>query len=265
MEDTGGSDRPEISAVGFEIVSEPTFEDQDPPGPPADEPSRHRPSRLQLTLVLTPLVVLTIAANLANAFFPTLVKESPVALIALDPRSRNLLLVVTQVSVVTFFGVSLLRRVLFDPLYFQLGRWYGDAAVRWLEKRSPDLGEMVGTIETWFPRWGRLLVAVYPHPLVIVLAGASPMSLFTFMAWNVLGNIVAIGLVWWAGDVFQGPLVGVTDFLRRWSVPLTVLSFAIAAVYFLRNRARGDAGYGSVASMQADLEKERSSDEGPPP
>lgn len=237
---------------------------EDPARPDVDESTREtrsRPGKFVLFLTLAPLIGMTIAANIANAFFPTLLEHHPLTLVMFDPRTRNLLLVTAKVAFIAWFVAALIRRVIFDPLYFLLGRWYGDAGVRWLEKRSPDLGALLTKIEEWFPRFGPLLVAIYPHPLVCVMAGASAMRMWAFVAYNTLGNIVILAVVWQVGETAERPVAATTSFISKYSLPLTVVSFVLVAYYLLRNKSEGHSPIESVGRMEQELEDESRRDD----
>ncbi len=219
--------------------------------------SRSRPGRAALFLAIAPLVVLTIVANVGAAFRPTLIANYPVLLLAANPHTLNMTLVSAKVGTAVFFAVVIVRRLIADPCYFMLGRWYGDSAIRWLEKRSPELGSLAATIERWFPRWGKLIVIFYPHPLVIVLAGGSKMRFWTFMFYDFLGTVALAVAVRQFGFRAGGAISPVTNFISKYSVPLTVMSVLLAVYLYWDGRRRGKEGITSVARTERQLERER--------
>ena len=105
-----------------------------------DAPAPKRPSRRAVTLVTVPLVALVIASYVGDGLAPTLVDSHPAWLIALNARSRNLVLVTNYLDPWTYYGIGIVRLLISDPLFFLLGHWYGDAAVRWMERRTKYLG-----------------------------------------------------------------------------------------------------------------------------
>lgn len=207
-----------------------------------------------LALVVTPLVAISVIGTIGNAIFRAyFLAHHPLALLALDPRTLYLVLLQHRIDPVSYYTVTILRRVIADPCYYILGAWYGAAAISWIRKRSPELGELALMLERWFPRFGWLLIAVYPHPLVMVLAGASSMSLLTYMFWDVLGTIVLVGGVREFGWVVQSPVNGVNHFITRFWIPLTVVSVALFAWTFFRSDKEPVE---SVGTIERELEGE---------
>src|SRR5438105_4488909 len=98
-------------------------------GPVPDAPPATR--RIRVSVLLVPIIVLHVAGTLADWFAPALLAHAPLLELFLNPRLRYMALVADRVGTVAFFSVALIRLVMLDPLYYFLGRWYGDAAVRW--------------------------------------------------------------------------------------------------------------------------------------
>jgi membrane protein DedA with SNARE-associated domain len=220
----------------------------------ATPPARQRPGRAILTLAFTPLVLITVGNYVATAFLPSLIANHPAWLIGLDPRTRNLVLVATKLSLQTYFLLAVVRRMIPHPLWFMVGRWYGDAGVRWIEKRSPDIGALVATLERWFPRFGWLICLLYPHPLVCVLAGASSMSFLAFMLYTLVGVIFFVWTSRVFGDILHGPVSAITNFASDYKWPLTALSIILVLGYFFMGDRSNKLE--SVSRMEDELEEE---------
>jgi len=218
---------------------------------------RPAPSKRALWLTIAPLVILTIFANVGAAFRPRLIANHPLILLMADPKNLNIVLVTAKVSFAALLVVVVIRRLLANPFYYLLGYWYGDAAIRWLEKRSPELGTLATTIERWFPRWGVLIVLVYSHPLVVVMAGASEMKLIAFMIYDFIGTTASVLLLRQFGVRFDSAINPVTGFITRYSIPLTVLSFVLVAYYLWDGQRKGKSKIGSVGDIERELEHER--------
>lgn len=228
---------------------------------PQATPKRKRPRKLIVSLTLAPIVLMTVAANIANAFFAPLFDNHPLVLIAFDARARNLILVTAKIGFLAWFVVAMIRRTIFHPLYFLLGRWYGEAAVRWIAKRSPDLASLVTTIEGWFPRYGWLIVTINSHPLICVLAGASAMRMAAFVAYNIVGNAISLLIIWRLGEAAREPIDDVGGFIGQYSLPLTIVTFTLVAFYVIRGRSRGESNLESVDEIEAELEAELENEE----
>lgn len=220
-----------------------------------DEP-RPTYSRASLYLLLAPIVVLTALAYVGDALWATLASHHPVWLILLNTRKRYLALTSPKLGVVTFFVVGVGRQILSDPLYFLLGRRYGDAGVRWLERKLGDASG-VSVFEGWFQKAAYPMVAIAPNAIVSVLAGASKMKARTFLALNLGGTIVTIFLLRTFGNVFNEPLEAVLRFLRRYQWPLTILSVVLVTVQVVVTRRQGRSELESVAQMEQELEEAR--------
>lgn len=214
-------------------------------------------SRRSLYLLLAPIVVLTALAYIGDALAPTLVNSHPVWLILLNTRKRYLALTVTRIDPVTFLVIGVGRQMLSDPLYFVIGRRYGDAGVRWLERKLGDGAAGVTMFEGWFKKAAYPMVAVAPNPIVCVLAGASKMKASVFLALNLGGTIVTIVLLRLFGDVFSSPLESVLGFLRRYQWQFTAVSVALVALQVVMSRKSGRSELESVATIERELEQAR--------
>ena len=135
-------------------------------------------------LIATPLVILTIAANVGDALAPTLVDTHPLLLIALNARNRNLALTTNLLDTIPYYTVGFVRLVISDPLFYLLGWLYGDAAVRWVERNTKTLGETLRWVEQRFGRFGVPLVFAMPNNWICLFAGASGMRPAVFIAAN---------------------------------------------------------------------------------
>jgi len=228
-----------------------------PAGKPTQEPAEERPSysRRSLYLLLTPIIVLTAVAYVGDALSPTLVNSHPVWLILMNTRKRYLALTSTRIDPVTFFVVGVGRQMIADPLYFVLGRRYGDAGVRWLERKLGDGAAGVTMFEGWFKKAAYPMVAIAPNAIISVLAGASKMKASVFLALNLGGTIVTIIILRLFGDVFSGPLDAVLGFLRRYQWPLTAASIVLVVVQVVMSRKSGKSELESVASIERELDE----------
>lgn len=215
-------------------------------------------SRRSLYLVLSPIVMLTVLSYIGDALAPTLVNEHPVWLILLNARKRYLVLASPHIDVVTFVVVGVGRQLLSDPLYYFIGRRYGDAGVRWLERKLGDGAAGVTIFEGWFKKAAYPMVAIAPNPIICVLAGASKMKTGIFFALNLSGTIVTIALLRKFGDAFSSPLEDVLGFLRRYQWQFTVLSVTLVVVQVLMARRSGKSELETVSTLERELEEARS-------
>jgi membrane protein DedA with SNARE-associated domain len=173
------------------------------------------PSRLARNLVIGAVAVLFIAANVANNLGPSFLDKYPVEFIAMSSTNRNLVLASGYLDPWTFYLVGFVRLVISDPLFFLLGRWYGDAGIRWMERKSPMYGRMLRTAEGWFKKASYPVIAIAPNNYFCLFAGASGMPIVGFLVANVGGTIVRLFLLRTFGNLFDEPLDAVRHFIVR--------------------------------------------------
>ena len=212
-----------------------------------------RPSRSRLWLVLAPLLVLVVAAQVGDAFAPTLATEHPLTLITLNARNRNLILTTNELDALSYYGVGFLRLLVSDPLFFILGYWYGDAGVAWVEKRSTSFGSMLRTWEWMFQKAAWPLVAIAPNNFICLFAGAAGMAPAVFITLNVLGTIVRLWLIRILGETFEAPLDSVLAFIRDYRLPLTVITLALVVVTVIADRRSGKGEIEALTHIEDEL------------
>ncbi len=199
-----------------------------------------RPSRRVVTAISVPLVLATVASYVGDGFMPSLVDGHPLALLALNPRNRNLVLVANQLDAWSYYGVGFVRLVATDPLWFLLGYWYGDAAVAWAERRTRTFGEVLRWVESSFGRAAYPLVAIAPNNWICLFAGSTGMGLAAFVILNVTGTFGRLFLARVLGDRFSEPIDDLLGFIGDQRVPLLVASLAVVAVSVILEVRRGD-------------------------
>ncbi|MEO7429975.1 MAG: hypothetical protein ABIY48_11410 [Acidimicrobiales bacterium] len=222
--------------------------------PPLDATVRHRPARRTLTLLVAPIIGLIIASNVGDALATTLATTHPLTLIVLNSRNRNLVLVTNSLSAVSYYGVATLRLLVSDPLFFVLGYWYGETAVRWMEKRTRTVGGAMRQLEGWFGRGGLVLVFIAPNNIVCLLAGAAGMSVSAFFAANLAGTVVRLYLIRRVGETFDAPIQNLLGFLRDYRIPLLVISVILVAATSLWELRSGDGELEAVLHLDDDLD-----------
>ena len=204
------------------------------------------PSRMALTAVVIPIIALVVANNVGNALTPALLPDpsdpsrsaNPLLLIALSPAMRNQIAVVNYVAPALFLLVAGLRLLAPDPFFFQLGRWYGDAGISWMEKRSALAGNVLREIERWFTKANVVVVCIAPNNLVCVLAGASGMRRSTFWVANVVGTIGRLLLIMWFADLLASQIDTVLSWVadyRPWLLGISVVAVAVVGLRQLRS------------------------------
>ncbi|MEY2398066.1 MAG: hypothetical protein QOJ00_1240 [Actinomycetota bacterium] len=220
---------------------------------PMTEEERLR-RRKRLTVLLIPIVAFYFSGLIVGFISPALIKTHPLVVIFFNPINRWLLLAVDRVSLPMFFFVAFFRLVLTDPLYFLLGRWFGDGALDWIEAKTGNSGT-VPFVKKWFGRAGPVVVFFAPNAYVCLLAGASGMNVWTFAGLNVTGTIVRLIFIRSTANLFQPVLDPVLNFVHRyqwWLVGLSIATFAIQ--YFVNNKKGKTPEVTSVGAMADEIE-----------
>jgi membrane protein DedA with SNARE-associated domain len=176
------------------------------------------------------------------ALLPLLARELPHLLILLNPTTGVLLVVSARVELIPFLALAVLRRMAFHVLFFLLGEWYGESAVRWVEGRSGRTSQFVAFVERAFARlrWPVILLAAGPLPSV--LAGAGRMRRAHFLAIDLAGTLLSVLVVRYAADVAADPLGAALRFSDRHAGLLTTLGIAATVTWLLIRWWRGRFG-----------------------
>lgn len=207
--------------------------------PTDGEPEKRRPSRRTLTLLVAPIVALSVAGTVANAFIPALAADHPLLLIMLDARNRQLVLA-REVGIVPFTIVAIIRRMLSDPLFFVLGRLYGDSAVRWIEKKAGGGSLVTFTEKVFQKKWAAYpMVFFFPGAIVCALAGATGMPAAVFLTLNLLGTVVAVAAVRVFSDAVANPVEDLIAFFDRNQVATTTVTVLLVVLSLFLSRLQG--------------------------
>jgi len=180
-----------------------------------------------LWLIVAPILVLLVASYVGDALAPTLVNDHPLLLIALNARNRNLVLATNHIDTVPYYVVGTLRLLLSDPLFYLLGVFYGDAAVKWMERKAPTYGQLMRTLERFFAVAAYPLIFIAPNNYICLFAGAAGMPLVAFFVVNIAGTITRLYVLRVVGDVLDAPINRVLEFINDYRVPLLVVTVGI--------------------------------------
>ena len=201
----------------------------------ADEP--FKPSRRTLILLIAPIIILSTAGTIATAFTPTLAAKHPLLLITLDARNRMLVLA-REVDLVPFVVVAVLRRSLSDPLFYLLGRLYGDRSIRWLEKKGGQ-GALVSLSEKWFQKASYLMVFLFPGAIVCALAGVTKMRPAAFAVCNLGGTLASVIAVRIFSDAISSPVEALLGFFERNMVVTTSITVGLVVLSLVLGKVQG--------------------------
>ena len=206
------------------------------------------------------MVVMT---QLADAFWPSLVDRAPELLIALSARNRYLVLVAGRIDEWAYYLIGTVRLIAPDPFLFALGWFYGPAALRWMETRTPTVGSIMRTVERLFVRFGHPLVVIIPNNYVCIVAGAAGMSPWLFGFLNLTGTVGRLVIIRIVGDVFSGPIDTVLGWIADYRIPLLIISVTIVAIGAAAEARRGRKELAALHLLEAEGPGEEPDDEAP--
>jgi membrane protein DedA with SNARE-associated domain len=236
-------------------------EGSEPAGLEVHHPPRQAPSRRTLTLIVVPLIGLVIAAQVGDALAPSLLPDengeggNPLLLILLNSRNRWLIGVVNHISLFWYYVIGTARALVSDPIFYLLGFWYGDSAVRWMERRTPTFGGLMRSLEKAFRRWGYPLVFIAPNNWVCLLAGSAGMSPLLFLVLNVTGTITRLVLIMFLGEAFETPINWVLGFISEYRVPLLILSVTVVGLTVWNESRKGTSEIEQLRRLEQELDE----------
>lgn len=168
---------------------------------------------------------------LGLALSPILTRDQPELLLLLNPTTTVLLLVSGRVGLVPLLALVASRRFIVHVVFFLLGWWYADAAIRWMTGRNTDAEAFVGQVERLFRRIGWLAILIWPGPFPSVLAGASRMPWPLFIAIDLTGTIASILLTRYAASIAANPLDVILRYIDANAELLTIICIAAVVLW----------------------------------
>ncbi len=215
-------------------------------------------------LVVVPIAALIVAGYAGDALTTTWADRHPLILTLLNARNRVLVLTTNQLDPVSYYLAAGARLLASDPLFYLLGRWYGDAMVAWVERRSRTFGEQVRLYERAFSKAAYLLVFVAPNAYVCTFAGAAGMRVGTFFALNIAGTLFRLYLIRRLGEAFDQPIKSILHFFARYRLPLFLASVALIASIIWSDRRHGKDEIGAILQLSQDPPDEAAPDRDDP-
>ena len=167
------------------------------------------------------------------------------------------MLTTNQLDALSYYGVASLRLLVSDPLFFLLGMWYGDAAIRWVERKWASQGEMLRWFERAFGKAAYPLVFLAPNNPICLFAGASGMAIPVFLVLNVSGTFARLYAIRVLGATFESPIDARARLLQ--GVPPAAARRSRSSSSASRWCSTGASGGGEIEAIR-DLEEELEDD-----
>lgn len=222
-----------------------------------------RPPRPVVVAVIASLIGLVICSYVGDAMTTYWAEDNPLGLIALNSRNRILVLTTNQLDPLTYYGVAMVRLLVSDPLFYLLGRWYGDGAIRWLEQKWPSQGQALRWLESAFGKAAYPLVFLMPNNPICLFAGAAGMRVPVFLALNISGTIARLVAIRALGATFEAPIDDVLDFFGRYRLPLLIASVVLVLLSVTLDRARGGGEIEALRELEHELADDDTGTESP--
>jgi len=217
---------------------------------------RPKPPRWLLPLLLTGVGALVVAANVGASLYGALVNKHPALLLALNSTNKILVGVTNQLDAPTYYGIGFARLLVADPLFYLLGLFYGDAALRWIERKMGDGATTIIWFEKAFKKARYPIVLIAPNNPVCLLAGATGMPVPVFLALNATGTIGRLYLARVLGEAFQAPIKDINGFFERYRWPLLAVTVGLFVLQSAMKKKTGQpAGeLGSLSELKQEIE-----------
>jgi membrane protein DedA with SNARE-associated domain len=212
-----------------------------------------RPERPPWTWVLVAGVIgLYVLGFTTTALTSKLLKDGRfLELIALSPRYRNYIAGAPRIDFAPYLVVGVLRLLVSDPLYFLIGKYFGDGALRWFENLmgGPEGGgKLITQTEKWWHSGGGKVATVlstfFAGPIICILAGTNKMNPKRFFALDAVGTVIIVLLL----RLLAKPLKRPVDWLIKFNGNNWKAITAIAVVFVLVSLLRGGKDYIKNAS-----------------
>lgn len=219
------------------------------------------PPKIAVRIVVGLVITSQALALGGELLFGEFVDQRPALLIALNPRIRNLLLATNQLDALTFYAVGFARLVASDPLYYLLGFWYGRPALAWIGRQSETLAAYVDQGERIFRGASYPIIFLAPNNIVCALSATTAVRLRTFIFLNLAGTVARLVLIRQLGEVFEGPLDSILDFIARYRVPVLVLSAIFVGFTVMREFRSDTSQLRALRNLAADPDHGLDSDQ----
>ncbi len=229
-------------------------DDSHPDEPAMSLTARRPPPRRWVVVVSILIGALVIANNVGNIFLTTLAEDHPALLLALNSTNRVLGLTTNQLDPVTYYLLGSARLLVADPLFFLLGLWYGDRAIRWVERKWASQGEVLRGFERGFEKAAYPIIFLAPNNVVCLLAGASGMPIAAFVAVNLAGTLTRLYVIRVVGVAFASPIERLLDVFAEYRVPLLILSAVLVLGSIISDRRKGGGELAAVRDLTDGLD-----------
>ncbi len=198
----------------------------------ANEPVRRPPPKWLGPTLLAIVIGLYILGIAAGGAAPELLKNHPLTLLALAPRYRWFILTAPRIDVIPYFAVGIARLLASDPVYYMLGWFFGDRAIRFFED---SIGKpAIDKTREMFLKASTVMALFFAGPIICVLAGAAGMRPRKFFTLNVIGTTVIVTGLRVFSSQLDGVIQPILRFNDKYSRYILIGTLGLSALYISR-------------------------------
>jgi len=181
--------------------------------------------------------------EIATGLYPDQPRTTTPDALALSPDGRTLVVAVADLNVHVLVVVLIVAAVLGDSVNYAVGRYIGPKAFqrrdsRWFRQ------EYLRRTQAFYDRFGGVTIIIGRFVPIIrtfapFLAGVAGMSYRRFLSYNVIGGVLWISLLVYAGYLF-GNIPWVKQNLSLIVIVIVIVSLIPAVSTFVQERRRRD-------------------------
>ena len=183
--------------------------------------------------------VLFTAGTIGSNIGPALVDEHPVPILLLASRNRNLFASVPYIDPLPYALIGFGRIFLAGMVLFFLGRWYGERAIGWTERKVGEMPPIYRWFERAIDRAGWLVIILFSGSnLVWLMAGNRRVAPAKFAALLAVGIALKLGVLWAGGKAFEDQIRSFLEWLEDYQWYVVAGLFAISFLQSARKARR---------------------------
>lgn len=209
-----------------------------------------------LPVVGAAIIALVVANNFGNVIWAEWVIDQPLALLALNSSNKYLLATSVNTDLVAVLVVSTLRLMAPDPLFYAIGYFYGDRALKWAGNVFPGIGPVIeqARADDGSFRWlMTALLVIMPNNPVCLVAGVVRVPFVRFVSLALIGTVGRILLMRVIGSIFEDQIEDVLEVVARYQRWFLLASIVFVVGYVAYQASRRKGLIGAVEELEEDL------------
>ncbi len=202
------------------------------------------------------IIALVVANNFGNIIWAEWVIDNPLGLLALNSSNKYLLATSVNTELVTVLGLSTLRLMAPDPLFYGIGWFYGDRALRWAGSVFPGITPVIEQARNQDGSFRWLMTAlllIMPNNPVCLVAGVVRVPFARFLLLSFVGTVGRILLMRLLGVVFEDQIEDLLEIVARYQRWFLLASVVVVLGYVAYQTTQRKGLIGAVEELEEDL------------